>query len=458
MPNKQCLSGDGNKTGTDSINKEKVIDINKYRWWRTGQHLRSKLAEFADHEMLTDEAGTARERFYSVINPDLADYEDEFLMERFFEWFIFDYRIRGRTLLEYITIAGNFSDQEIELLKKWSKTRSSIYQVIQIKNDNVVVLKDLLKEDELEVTDQEIVQELTSGQLLCIRVLPVGEENEFSTGGLILPFYSKDYILSRINLDAELFWSKNGRRSTWDVFLQHRSHIINALAMETASIVWTLGEKYEDKLNEVVDEDADTFQKLAKKATELFLDSFYEHWINKPMDALMGKTPLEASRTLSGRNKLKVLLQELVKTEQQRIQKGEPAYDLSKVCQKLNLDLDISLMMHHHNNIRITKSASENYPEVSRLIKAGLLEMGYHSNQINTVEKMWRNYSNIVSPIFKKPETWAAAVIYAVTKNSGNKSINQNTLAIKYNISASTISANYRSFYSTLQKNKLWDL
>ena len=111
MPDKQCLSGTGKKTSAGNANMENVIDIGKYRWWRRGQHLRSKLAEFADHEMLMDEVGVARERYFSVIDPDLADYEDEFLVERFFEWFIFDYRIRGRTLQEYVLTAGKISHE-----------------------------------------------------------------------------------------------------------------------------------------------------------------------------------------------------------------------------------------------------------------------------------------------------------------------------------------------------------
>jgi len=449
MPGKQCLSGNGKKTGSGNTKKENVIDISKYRWWRTGQHLRSKLAEFADHEMLTDEVGIARERYFSVIDPDLADYEDEFLMERFFEWFIFDYRIRGRTLLEYVTMAGNFTGEETELLKKWGKTRSSIYQVTRVSDDGAVTLMDLLKGGEVMVADPDIVQELTPGQLLFIRILPVGDEYEFSTGGLILPSYSKDFIISRVNLDAELFWNKNGRRSKWDVYLMRRSHIINALVMETASIVWDLEEKYDKELGEEVSNSGDASPQLAQQATNVFLDYFYERWINEPMDILQGQTPLEASRTTIGRSKLQTLLLELFKMEKKRAKKGEPSYDLSKVYQKLNLPLEKGI-----EDFKPTAEVGHGYAEVTKLIRDGLTEMGYPSQQVTVAEKLWWDYSKMVSPTFKKPETWAAAVIYAVTRSTGNKLINQNTLANKYNISAATISNNYRNMCRTLQINK----
>ncbi|KAF1085690.1 hypothetical protein SPSYN_01835 [Sporotomaculum syntrophicum] len=449
MPDKQCLSGTRKKTGASNANKENVIDIGKYRWWRTGQHLRSKLAEFADHEMLMDEVGMAREKYFSVIDPDLADYEDDFLMERFFEWFIFDYRIRGRTLLEYVIMAGNFTREETELLEKWGKSRSSIYQVVEVIDNHAITIKDLLRGGEVLVADPDIVQELVPGQLLFIRILPVGDEFEFSTGGLILPAYSKDYIISRITFDAELFWSKNGRRGKWDAYLQHRSQIINALVMETASIVWGLEERYDKELGEDLNKTGGSSSQLAQRATNVFLDYFYDRWINEPMDILQGQTPLEASRTKTGRSKLQTLLRELLKVEKKRAKKGEPAYDFAKVCQKLSIPLDSCMEGSTHND-----EVEHDYSEVSKLIKDGLTEMGYPAQQIKIAEKMWWDYSKMVSPTFKKPETWAAAVIYAVSRSTGNKLINQNILAHKYKVSASTISNNYRNIIRTLQINK----
>ena len=454
MPDKQHLSGNNDKTSLDDTQKETLVDLDRYRWWRTGQHLRSKLADFADHETLMDELDSARERFYSVIDLDLLDYEDEFLRERFYEWFIFDYRMRGRTLLEYVTVAGNLSDSEVALLKKWGKARCSLYQVIKVQNKSVI-LKDVLRNTETEVADPDIVQELVPGQLLFIRIIPVGDLYEFSTGGLILPFYSKDYIISRINLDAELFWSNRTKRGKWDVFLQRRAHVINAMVMETASAVWGLGENYNQECRDDLGH-GDVPQQVIHRAKKLFLDCFYERWINEPMDVLQGQTPLEASRTQPGRDKLRTLLRELLQIEEQQAAKGEPAYDLAKICQKLGLVLDLT--ENERQQLTSQRDTEQSYPKVSELIRQGLLEIGYQSKQIKAVEKMWLDYSKLKSPAFKKPESWAAAVIYAVTKSTGNKLFSQSALAVKYNVSASTISSNSRSFYRTLQKNKLWNL
>ncbi|WP_347490759.1 hypothetical protein ABDB91_06355 [Desulfoscipio sp. XC116] len=456
MHDKQCLSGNGKRTGAGYGQKDNVIDINKYRWWRAGQHLRTKLAEFADHEMLIDEVGKARELYFSVMEPDLADEEDEFLMERFFEWFIFDYRIRGRTLMEYVNIAGKFTGEETKLLEKWERTRSSVYQVTKIKNEQAVVLKNLLYGGEVTVCDHEVVEELAPGQILFIRVLPVGDEYEFSTGGLILPAYSKDYIISRVKLDAELYWSQKGERGKWDIYLQRRAHVINALVMETASIVWGLEEHYDNELGGKEQQAGNFSPHVAQRVTSLFLDYFYERWINEPMDILQGQTPLEASRNEAGRKKLNTLLRELLKIEKKRAQKGEPFYDLSKVFQKLNLPVreDLFEAGKGREDLGVTSESEHGYARVTKLIRDGLTGMGYLPKQVNNAEKLWQDYSRLVSPTFKKPETWAAAVIYAVVRRTGNKLVNQNTLARQYNISASTISNNYRNICRTLRINE----
>ncbi|AGL01113.1 cyclin family protein [Desulfoscipio gibsoniae] len=456
MPDKQCLSGNGKKTGAGNKQKDNVIDINKYRWWRAGQHLRTKLAEFADNEMLLDEVGIARELYFSVMDPDFADEEDEFLMERFFEWFIFDYKIRGRTLLQYVKMTGRFNYEETELLKKWAKTRISLYQVVKISDEQFVTLKDLLKGGKVSVCDPDVVRELAPGHILYIRILPVGDGHEFSTGGLILPAYSKDYIISRVKLDAELYWSKQGVRGKWDAYLQRKAHVINALVIETASIVWGLEEHYDKEIGAKANKTGDFTPQLAQRVTDLFLDYFYDRWINEPMDILLGQTPLEASRTRDGRKKLQTILGELSKVEKGRAQKGEIFYDLSKLFEKLNLTVkkDSATEEKSVNDLDDFAEDSQGYAEVLKLIRDGLTEMGYPLKQVNHAEKLWRDYSQTASPNFKKPETWAAAVIYAMARSTGDKLVNQNTLARQYNISASTISNNYRNICRAMQINK----
>jgi hypothetical protein len=437
VPDKQCSCGSGKKAG-GCCGKDNVVDFNRYRWWRAGQRLRKKLAEFADSETFLNEAAVARESFFSVMDPELADEEDDFMMERFFEWFIFDYRIQGRTLLEYYGMTKETSPEEIVLINKWIKARNSVHQVLRIENGNVIALKDLLTGSETAVCDRSAAREVEPGNILLMRVLPVGDDYEFSTGGLILPSFTEKYITSRIKLDAELYWSAHGGRGNWDAYLRDRAHVLNALILETGYIIWDLPINAHDA--DSLSSPEELSSKLAQKVTDIFLDYFYERWVNEPMDVLQGKTPLEASRTKSGRRKLQTLLSELQKVENSRKRKGEPFYDLSRLWRRLRLSSEPALAKTERGGGRVDAG----YAKVEGLIRDGLQKMGYRPRQVKSAVEIWQRYCQMERPVFKKPEAWAASVIYTVARLLGDKTVNQNELAGTYNVSVSTISNNYR--------------
>jgi len=316
--------------------------------------------------------------------------------------------------------------------------------VLQLGNEYEITLRDVIRNKDMKVRDRQAACEIEPGHMLYIRVLPLGEENEFSTGGLILPGYFESYLLNRVKIDAEVFWSKRNRRGSWDIYLRDRAHMLNAMVMEMGTL-WELPEERPDpKIKPDSQEIADDVE--PGRQPNNVLDYFYDRWINEPMDILQGQTPLEASITKAGRKKLQTLLRELLKVEKNRAKKGEPVYDLSKVYQRLNIPAK--------EDFTPSDGVGYDYADVTKLIRDGLTEMGYPAKQVNNAEKLWRDYSQAVLPTFKKPETWAAAVIYAVARRIGDKLVNQNTLARQYNISASTISCNYRNICRTLQIDK----
>lgn len=443
MPDKQCMCGSGKNKGSCCGKNSNIIDINQYRRWRTGQHLRRRLAEFADSEIFDEEMEIARELYFSVMEPEMVDEKDDFLIERFFEWFIFDYRIRGRSPLEYFGMTNGLAEEEKALLEKWKRARSSVYQVLQIDDDCVITLRDIIREGETLVRDRQAACEVEPNQILFIRILPLGDNNEFSTGGLILPGYCKNYLLNRIKMDAKLYWGKHSRRGGWNTYLRNRAHILNAIVIKMGAL-WefsedgTGGDSELDLLETAWDEPE-------QQAADVFLDYFYERWINEPMDLLKGKTPIEAFKTKSGREKLQKLLLGLEKMEGEGI---EPRLDLSRLWKKF---------VEHEASSSRSGIKSDNGREgagdggVAELIRDGLNKMGYRAQHVNSAVDMWRKYNNLARPTFRKPGAWAAAVIYALAKSQGNDTLSQNDLALMFNVSASTISNNYSSIRRTLQ-------
>ncbi|HBX24587.1 MAG TPA: hypothetical protein DEF34_13295 [Desulfotomaculum sp.] len=442
MPDKQSLCGDGKKKGSGCKNNSNVIDLSQYRRWRRGQHLRRSLAEFADSEIFTEEIDIAREIYFSVLDPDLVDEKDDFLMERFFEWFIFDYRIRGKSILDYFGMTGGLARDEKVLLEKWKRARSSVYQVLQLGNEYEITLRDVIRNKDMKVRDRQAACEIEPGHMLYIRVLPLGEENEFSTGGLILPGYFESYLLNRVKIDAEVFWSKRNRRGSWDIYLRDRAHMLNAMVMEMGTL-WELPEERSDpKIKPDSQEIADDVE--PGRQPNNVLDYFYDRWINEPMDLLMGKTPLEAYKTKPGREKLQKLLLKLEKVGDVG---SQPSMDLSVLWKRLSSEQE-------HSDTGGKKNISDintGDGDVAALISDGLQRMGYQSQQVNNAVDMWRQYQDLASPTFRKPGAWAAAVIYALARSQGNDGVNQNLLAQMFNVSATTISNNYSSIRRTLQ-------
>ncbi len=218
-----------------SEERSKVVSLMQFKWRRAGQMLRYKLGEFADQPFFAQEAGRARQIYVRSIDPSLVDEYDEFITERFFEWFIFDYRLSsGRTVFELFSENPDLSGEERELLKQWAQARLNFYEVQKVLPGKGVVLQDLLCGRVVTVHDASVAQEIYPGMILFMRVLKVGEGYEFSTSGLALPAVFKEFLLARINEDLKVFCRKRklSPREGVDLFLKENACLLNALVIE----------------------------------------------------------------------------------------------------------------------------------------------------------------------------------------------------------------------------------
>lgn len=215
--------------------KSKVVSLIQFKWRRTGQLLRRKLGEFADQPFFAQEASRARQAYVQGIDPSLVDEYDEFVTERFFEWFIFDYQLStGRTVIELFAESTDLSTEERELIAQWAKARLTLYEVMEILPGKGVVLQDLLGRQKVTVHDTSIVQEIYPEMILLMRVLKVGDRFEFSTSGLALPAFCKDVLMARIDEDRQAFCRKRklSAKEGLDLFLKENACLLNAWVIE----------------------------------------------------------------------------------------------------------------------------------------------------------------------------------------------------------------------------------
>jgi len=233
---KTCPCGSGMLYTECCGSNGKCFLLDQVRWRRAGKELRRRLGEYADQPSLCWDAAKAQDKYLGCLDDNLMLQDDDFTMERCFEWFIFDYRTHtGRTVIEsfWEECGARLDHYEKLLIEQWLKARISLYEVQTVQPGKSIIMKDLLNEDNVTVHETNIASEIKTGSIVLIRVLKIGEEYEFSTSGLALPQRSKVAILTRLSADLERYFKNNPREiREWDNYLKERSHKINAWVTE----------------------------------------------------------------------------------------------------------------------------------------------------------------------------------------------------------------------------------
>lgn len=366
----------------------KIIYLDQIRWRKTGQLLRRKLGEFADRTAFFDEAAKAQELYLDSIASGFGDREDDFTMERCFEWFIFDYVMSwGRTLIEDFKGSQTFSEMEKQLLENWSAARVSVYEVIHVVPGRCIVIRDLIQRDEFTVQDPSVADLVEVGTVLLMRVLKVGDEYEFSTSGLALPGFCKLPLMKKIQDDFNGYSRRKGipHREAWHSYLRDMAHKINGWVMEIG--------------------------------------------INASMPR-----PVESSKTA---------VRTVVRNIRDKRKKDQPANNEAKIVTDDPTD-DLK------GKVRDMEWLQPSHGRVAGTISEYLGKIGYDRKQVRGAVQLWHDYCRLINPKLRKESVWAASVVYAVDRMEFSGKISQQELAHIFGVSASTISGNFRAICNTL--------
>lgn len=219
-----------------SGDKRILYSQEQYRWRRAGLELRRSLGRFADRSHFSWEAARAQDIYLECIDQRLLDREDYFIMERCFEWFIFDYRLNsGRTIIETYCdeYHQSLSGQEATLLQNWADSCYSLYEVTGVLPEEGLIIKDIFNPVEIKVSDVNASLSIEQGSILLMRVLQVGEEYEFSTSGLALPGRLRYPLWRKLQRDRlKLYREQKNEMQGWGDYLKERSHVINGWVMD----------------------------------------------------------------------------------------------------------------------------------------------------------------------------------------------------------------------------------
>lgn len=396
-----CPCGSGRKF--EDCCAGKVISIDQLRWRTTARELKRKLGSFAQQSLFTEAAIWAQHLYLSAIAGSLLYLDDDFVSERCFEWFVFDFPVSGKeTVIDVFkqVAAGELNEQERALLKWWSRAPSAFYEVKESAGQ-VILVEDVFTGSTYCVRGFENPDDVGPGSILYLRLLRVGNEFEFSTTGLSLPKEVKETLLSWLKQDFAVFKRLSGRKkkADWNSYLRQRAHRITAWA----AFVGSGGQSGSAGGEEVWGERLNNL---------IFL---LEEYIFREL--VRSRIRRERWKELFGR------ASEAEAPGSDKKKKKAPGDDVFTWPQPV-------------------------YAEIARLVTKDLKKRG-KVEEVKKALDLWHRFCVMNRPAVRKVSAWVAAVVYTVARMEGNR-LNQQRLAAEYGVSVSAVSMKHRMLCRSL--------
>lgn len=478
---KSCPCGSGKPFDRCCGRRKVFYSLDQVRWRRAGQDLRRSLSQFADQPALAWDATCAQDLYLGCLDQSLVDREDDFIMERCFEWFIFDYKLTsGRTVIETFRKeqSASLDERQALLLREWVHSRISLYEVTAVLPEEGITIKNMLDPGEVKISDINAPGEIEAGSVLLIRLLKVGNEYEFSTSGLALPAGYKEPLLKKLWQDREQY---AGERRTnvrgWGPYLKDRAHMINAWIMSLGGPEPRPGRDSEEKKGverrtvlpiaswrEVLDavkkegcfgliEETKDAAGIFRQATAAVLGKPYRS--KDPEQA--GKLSDPAANQSSGGAKafLRPVIGNLILTPRFIIvSAGSPdrLSECNSLLRNLFQEIIVGEISHNtHGKVSNYSWADPRYSIVATAVRDGMQALGYSLNQQEYAVKMWFDFCSIERPSIRKASVWTAAVIYAFSRVESDSGLRQRDLADRYGLAPSTLSYRFRLLRKSLK-------
>lgn len=476
---KQCPCGSGKPFDLCCRARKVLYSFEQARWRRAGQDLRRSLGHYADQPSFAWDAARAQDLYLGCLAQHF-DREDDFTMERCFEWFIFDYRLYGgKTVVETFREENfhNLSGFELTLAREWARSRISLYEVAGVIPGEGLLIKELLGRKELRVHDISAATEIDVGSILLMRVLKVGEEYEFSTSGLALPGEYSEKLLRRLYRDREEYYcERNMEPRGWGTYLKERAHKVNAFVMDLGFSSARAGrstcsEGLERSIVLPVDDWQDVLKNLKQSESFRLIRVLRDSAgvFRQATAALLGEP--RSLKTLSLRPVVGHLILTrsfMVLTADTPREMKESSTFMNILCSKAELgnlsreqggvydqDPDAAFYEGPSKGLRRERDKypwpRPGYAAVAGSVQDGLDTLGYSPKQQKGALKLWYDYCSKENPSIRKAAVWTAAVIYAFTRLEMEKGLKQQDLAGRYGVAPSTISSRFRQLCQALQ-------
>jgi hypothetical protein len=359
------------------------------------------------------EAASAQGVYFAQIDEDIQDLDEELIIERCFEWFVFDYPLSsGQTLAELFgeVCGSKLPFTEAILLVLWQEARSSFYEVKTVFPGKGVVLEDLVSGENIRVHEPGVQDDIVAGNILYVRVFKVGDEYEFSSSAIGVSEVFKSKIGEWLKKDFRS-WQRTHRRhedNAWEEYLRSQAHRLNGYIIR-------LG--------------------LGLSAPALFRS---RGDVRGTIPSLMSLFQRDVLKQVCATREGRAQMEELI----QLIQSAE---EIDMVRRRLSVGRIRSVPGERNQNHDDYVWPEETYADVASQITSGLEGLGYQRENVKGAAlRLWHDFCCQERPTLRKPPAWTAAVIYTVLRREGRQRVSQYRLARMYGVAPSSISGNFR--------------
>lgn len=222
---------------------DSVVDISQSKLDQSEKELKTKLVDYSERQEIQAQLGEA---FYIWKNdPDFTSEDieenqiDELTFEKFYDWFVYDFKLfdSEERVIEkfYLDERTNLSGAEKKLIKDWIKSIHSFFEVQEVKEGDLCIIKDIFTGRTFEVIDKASSKQIRRTDIIAARPLKIGTQSYFSGVVSLYPPTFKNLITEFFDQEFKEYQEQYGAEKTIKNYLKDWGYQIDSYIQDVAS-------------------------------------------------------------------------------------------------------------------------------------------------------------------------------------------------------------------------------
>lgn len=189
--NQPCYCGSGKKYKQCHMKIDQAAEQEKRALAEGVRYVRRDLLKFARDEQFAEDFAKALPLFWNELYTlETAEEMSQNEALRFFDWFVYDYELASGERLIDVYVAQereNLSTPQRNVLDSWQVAPAFSAYELTAYDGQTLTLREFITDETFEVYEASGRGNVEVGELIIARLVPVGEQLEFSTSAAYLP-------------------------------------------------------------------------------------------------------------------------------------------------------------------------------------------------------------------------------------------------------------------------------